>query len=203
MPRPSLVTSSGPSPVRGFIAAIFHPLPAVPRNVLVGAAHATSWHLRRNRPATIVSMSPSIISVFGPRMVMIGAARRHRVLIECPSHAHHGARIPVLAGAVATPDSSYAGVPSEVPPASRGYPPCECRVLSGVCLVLSGAVWRGLRGTVREPHMALCGLRGKPRNLAAWPVVGAARRHGGEAWLVAGWGSRLVGVVWAGGCVGG
>ena len=28
MPRPSLVTSSGPSPVRGFIAAISHPLPA-------------------------------------------------------------------------------------------------------------------------------------------------------------------------------
>src|SRR5215470_15712943 len=28
MPRPSLVTSSGPSPVRGFIAAIRHPLPA-------------------------------------------------------------------------------------------------------------------------------------------------------------------------------
>src|ERR1035441_9943120 len=28
MPRPSLVTSSGPSPVRGFIAAIPHPLPA-------------------------------------------------------------------------------------------------------------------------------------------------------------------------------
>src|SRR6266702_5271090 len=28
MPRPSLVTSSGPSPVRGFIAAILHPLPA-------------------------------------------------------------------------------------------------------------------------------------------------------------------------------
>ncbi len=27
MPRPSLVTSSGPSPVRGFIAAILHPLP--------------------------------------------------------------------------------------------------------------------------------------------------------------------------------
>src|SRR5258708_35026564 len=26
MPRPSLVTSSGPSPVRGFIAAIRHPL---------------------------------------------------------------------------------------------------------------------------------------------------------------------------------
>jgi predicted O-methyltransferase YrrM len=28
MPRPSLVTSSGPSPVRGFIAAILHPLPS-------------------------------------------------------------------------------------------------------------------------------------------------------------------------------
>ena len=28
MPRPSLVTSSGPSPVRGFIAAILDPLPA-------------------------------------------------------------------------------------------------------------------------------------------------------------------------------
>jgi hypothetical protein len=31
MPRPSLVTSSGPSPVRGFIAAIIHPLPPEPR----------------------------------------------------------------------------------------------------------------------------------------------------------------------------
>src|SRR6201984_97577 len=30
MPRPSLVTSSGPSPVRGFIAAILHPLPSAP-----------------------------------------------------------------------------------------------------------------------------------------------------------------------------
>ena len=30
MPRPSLVTSSGPSPVRGFIAAILHPLPYAP-----------------------------------------------------------------------------------------------------------------------------------------------------------------------------
>ena len=35
IPRPSLVTSSGPSPVRGFIAAIPHPLPSAP-------AHHTS-----------------------------------------------------------------------------------------------------------------------------------------------------------------
>ena len=29
MPRPSLVTSSGPSPVLGFMAAMRHPLPRV------------------------------------------------------------------------------------------------------------------------------------------------------------------------------
>ncbi len=39
MPRPSLVTSSGPSPVRGFIAAISHPLPADPSARRTGSAH--------------------------------------------------------------------------------------------------------------------------------------------------------------------
>ena len=34
IPRPSLVTSSGPSPVRGFIAAISHPLPSGPNTAL-------------------------------------------------------------------------------------------------------------------------------------------------------------------------
>jgi predicted O-methyltransferase YrrM len=62
MPRPSLVTSSGPSPVRGFIAAISHPLPP----------HPTAQPIRVE-PASHNRFYPSpYYPVFRSRLVMIG-----------------------------------------------------------------------------------------------------------------------------------
>ena len=83
MPRPSLVTSSGPSPVRGFIAAIPHLLPPDPRCAgEQGSAHAAS-------PVPAVqtaSLNRFYLSpyypVFGSRMVMIGDPCRQ----ECACH---------------------------------------------------------------------------------------------------------------------
>jgi hypothetical protein len=65
MPRPSLVTSSGPSPVRGFIAAIRHPLsylgpqrprrgPAAPARVPGGTSQP-----QRCRSASLLSRVPA------------------------------------------------------------------------------------------------------------------------------------------------
>src|SRR6185312_6344703 len=51
MPRPSLVTSSGPSPVRGFIAAMLSPLRPTPGSV--GCPTATS----SRPPATVAGVS--------------------------------------------------------------------------------------------------------------------------------------------------
>ena len=88
MPRPSLVTSSGPSPVRGFIAAI---LPS-PSSRPHARRHGKALH-RREAPhpqalRTPQSRAPSAepashnrfylspyYPVFGSRMVMIGHAR--------------------------------------------------------------------------------------------------------------------------------
>jgi predicted O-methyltransferase YrrM len=68
MPRPSLVTSSGPSPVRGFIAAISHPLPPGPT--------ASCRHRARLRTLEPASHNRFYLSpyypVFRTRMVMIG-----------------------------------------------------------------------------------------------------------------------------------
>jgi hypothetical protein len=79
MPRPSLVTSSGPSPVRGFIAAIAHPLP--PRSThraRIGPAPSRAPGTPQSEalatePAShnCFSLSP-YYPVFGSRMVMIG-----------------------------------------------------------------------------------------------------------------------------------
>ena len=72
MPRPSLVTSSGPSPVRGFIAAMLHPLPQrTPHPNRVGQVPAHGTPVSNNR----VDPSP-YYPVFGRRMVMISYARR-------------------------------------------------------------------------------------------------------------------------------
>jgi hypothetical protein len=83
MPRPSLVTSSGPSPVRGFIAAI-RPSPssaphrsAHPGTGLPGCCHP--WHCACLCPVRTVEpashnrfyLSP-YYPVFGSRLVMIG-----------------------------------------------------------------------------------------------------------------------------------
>jgi hypothetical protein len=79
MPRPSLVTSSGPSPVRGFIAAIAHPLP--PRSThrarigtgLSRAPDTPQPEALAAKPASHNCFSPSpYYPVFGGRMVMIG-----------------------------------------------------------------------------------------------------------------------------------
>ena len=72
MPRPSLVTSSGPSPVRGFIAAMLHPLPQhKPHANRAGQASPATTPDSNNR----VDPSP-YYPVFGRRMVMISYARR-------------------------------------------------------------------------------------------------------------------------------
>jgi hypothetical protein len=89
MPRPSLVTSSGPSPVRGFIAAII-PSPSLRtpshrplRHCLPGGtAFPGSWHAATRVPAVKpVSHNRFYLSpyypVFGSRMVMIDDPR-HR-----------------------------------------------------------------------------------------------------------------------------
>jgi hypothetical protein len=78
MPRPSLVTSSGPSPVRGFIAAILpspssglcHP--ACADTARYGTAYAIT-PARTVEPASHnrFYLSP-YYPVFGTRMVMIG-----------------------------------------------------------------------------------------------------------------------------------
>jgi hypothetical protein len=76
MPRPSLVTSSGPSPVRGFIAAILHPF--FPGSLLPWIRAGLFWlHVRRGssacaEPANLncLDLSP-YYPVFGRRMVMI------------------------------------------------------------------------------------------------------------------------------------
>jgi hypothetical protein len=93
MPRPSLVTSSGPSPVRGFIAAILHPLP-----------HAPAWPLRNRacwfrcaaEPVSHNRVDPSpYYPVFGRRMVMIGYARRpERVWLPPIASGHTSSPIP-------------------------------------------------------------------------------------------------------------
>jgi len=49
MPRPSLVTSSGPSPVRGFIAAIL--IPFLPGAARTEAPAATGFQPDRGSPA--------------------------------------------------------------------------------------------------------------------------------------------------------
>jgi hypothetical protein len=61
-----LVTSSGPSPVRGFIAAIRHPLSYLGAAATHGGYGACSgaW---RDRPATTMSISTSIIQSSGPQ----------------------------------------------------------------------------------------------------------------------------------------
>ena len=83
MPRPSLVTSSGPSPVRGFIAAIAHPLPArSTHRARIGTAPSRAPSTPQSealaaKPASHNCFSPSpYYPVFGSRMVMIGHARR-------------------------------------------------------------------------------------------------------------------------------
>jgi hypothetical protein len=83
MPRPSLVTSSGPSPVRGFIAAIPHLLPPDPRCAgEQGSAHAASA-VPTVQPASLnrFYLSP-YYPVFGSRLVMIGDPCRR----ECACH---------------------------------------------------------------------------------------------------------------------
>ncbi len=53
MPRPSLVTSSGPSPVRGFIAAIQLPFHADQQHTIAAAASPSAdWCLALPQPAT-------------------------------------------------------------------------------------------------------------------------------------------------------
>src|SRR5215471_548694 len=74
MPRPSFVTSSGPSPVRGFIAAILHPLSCLgPHEGLRGGR-------RRETPATAAGSADSqpyrfvhLLSEFPLRMETIRA----------------------------------------------------------------------------------------------------------------------------------
>jgi hypothetical protein len=79
MPRPSLVTSSGPSPVRGFIAAIYVPLPyssvllgnpapSKSRNQTAAAKilRPAATCLANLKPATYISISPSIIQCSAP-----------------------------------------------------------------------------------------------------------------------------------------
>jgi hypothetical protein len=79
MPRPSLVTSSGPSPVRGFIAAIL-PSPSSRLQALrrCGTPHPqTTILVPAAKPASHNRFYPSpYYPVFGSRMVMIGQARR-------------------------------------------------------------------------------------------------------------------------------
>ena len=58
MPRPSLVTSSGPSPVRGFIAAMLHPLPQTHTSSEPRPARPRP---RCHRPTTTVSIRRPII----------------------------------------------------------------------------------------------------------------------------------------------
>jgi hypothetical protein len=83
MPRPSLVTSSGPSPVRGFIAAIL-PSPSSGLPPHSPAGHNPSRPCTRHYPVPTVEpashnrfyLSP-YYPVFGSRMVMIGHPGRH------------------------------------------------------------------------------------------------------------------------------
>jgi hypothetical protein len=84
MPRPSFVTSSGPSPVRGFIAAIL-PSPSSRLHArrrapgaapLRGTAPSPQSRVPAAEPASHNRFYPSpYYPVFGSRMVMIGQAR--------------------------------------------------------------------------------------------------------------------------------
>ncbi|HEY1915810.1 MAG TPA: hypothetical protein VGH27_09565 [Streptosporangiaceae bacterium] len=59
MPRPSLVTSSGPSPVRGFIAAILYPFLHVPRGTSVPAAtEGPAWTVTAQRGPRDTATTP-------------------------------------------------------------------------------------------------------------------------------------------------
>jgi hypothetical protein len=82
MPRPSLVTSSGPSPVRGFIAAILYPLSSAAHRA-AGFGIGIPGTARAAAPASAVEPAshnrfyPSpYYPVFGTRMVMIGHPAR-------------------------------------------------------------------------------------------------------------------------------
>ena len=76
MPRPSLVTSSGPSPVRGFIAAILHPFFPGFRAGLFWL-HASAVLAPAAEPASLNRLCQSpYYPVFGRRMVMIAFERR-------------------------------------------------------------------------------------------------------------------------------
>src|SRR5580658_10482477 len=71
MPRPSLVTSSGPSPVRGFIAAILLPFPALGphRTATAGTTRRTA---PGGTPASHMHLDQSLYyPVFGRPMVTI------------------------------------------------------------------------------------------------------------------------------------
>jgi hypothetical protein len=70
-----LVTSSGPSPVRGFIAAILHPLPRA--HARFPGEPACLVPVLAAEPVSHNRVDPSpYYPVFGRRMVMIGYARR-------------------------------------------------------------------------------------------------------------------------------
>ena len=77
MPRPSLVTSSGPSPVRGFIAAIL-PSPSSDSIARLAdtALYGTAYAITPARAVEPASHNRFYLSpyypVFGSRMVMIG-----------------------------------------------------------------------------------------------------------------------------------
>src|SRR5262249_39757797 len=68
MPRPSLVTSSGPSPVRGFIAAILPSPSARTHHVLQARVRLRAVEPARHNRFYLSPYYP----VFGSRMVMIG-----------------------------------------------------------------------------------------------------------------------------------
>jgi hypothetical protein len=82
IPRPSLVTSIGPSPVRGFIAAIAHPHPVVIRQLagsiipyhLVAASVGSFWVGRLES----WPISPFCCQVSAVRSNLVGPNRRWR-----------------------------------------------------------------------------------------------------------------------------
>ena len=139
MPRPSLVTSSGPSPVRGFIAAIVpspsYGLHAPPRR----AWRRTwpSWALRASQsgpPAAEPAshnrfyLSP-YYPVFGTRMVMIGQARwrpGRTPASSRPSGDSPARRVISPAGPGVRPAGPGARARAG-PGGSEGRPPCDDR----------------------------------------------------------------------------
>src|SRR6202522_2530148 len=81
MPRPSLVTSSGPSPVRGFIAAILLPFPALRPHRTAQPPDLVRRTVPGGAPASHIHLDQSLYyPVFGGPMVTISVPARSRAI---------------------------------------------------------------------------------------------------------------------------